>query len=382
MSVKINKNYLKNFIEEYKKEIQRLKKQQETQTENTDSQKEKISNSVGATSAYTVHELLSKVYDKDVQPYETIKGKDGKSLGGDFNINHEATLTGTVFDNNKRIKILVVDEIGKINIADLKALCEYAHENNIFILGLGDLLQITPITHVAGDESSTQDFTACIEDCIFTKAPELTASLRIQNLAKLDNYNTFRAVMSDMHSMQHRNVQIGHLSKAVTRQIDLYYDEDDKGFYGEKIEKDRAALLDTMTKVMAKDPDKTYAIITDDTEDTAFTQLAAKHPNIQIVPYESMQGGEWDYAFVDVDFGKIEEKCNKVKSLYTLSQRSRIGTVFVDHGISKALSVNPSLYPPLRISLGFTAVCLTYLSNACASTSVFAANALASSSAF
>lgn len=305
-----------------------------------DSQKEKISNSVGATSAYTVHELLAKVYDKDVRPYEVIKDKDGNVLTGDFNINHEATLTGTVFDNNKRLKILVVDEIGKINIADLKALCDYAHKEHIFILGLGDLLQITPITYVAGDKSSTQDFTACIEDCIFTKAPELTASLRIQNLAKLDNYNTFRAVMADMHSMQHRNVQIGHLSKAVTRQIDLYYDEDDKGFYGEKIEKDRAALLDTMTKVMAKDPDKTYAIITDDTEDAAFTQLAAKHPNIQIVPYESMQGGEWDYAFVDVAFSEIEEKCNKVKSLYTLSQRSRIGTVFVDHGISKALSVN------------------------------------------
>lgn len=122
----------------------------------------------------------------------------------------------------------------------------------------------------------------------------------------------------------------------------MKYYEDSTKFFGEKLVKDDTDLIEEAKKFATKYPGKEIGIIYDPSSATKYDNIKEdlKKLNIQPIPYDDMQGDELDYIFVDVDFlkhSKASRNSSKylmLKNLYTVSQRSRIGSIIKKDNIN------------------------------------------------
>lgn len=295
-------------------------------------QAEKVRDSAGYTQgAYTVDQYCKAVFTEEVNGYSYNKDVPYHWTAGS-SINN----TGSVFDTNAKLKVLVIDEVETLTEPELQRICMDAEEKNILVIGAGDLKQ--PGTTVSGlnNEGKNTSLSSGIEDCYFIKTPTLTTSMRSQTIAKVENTkklsDALDAVLSTVQQDPTKTVpeRANLVKERFKDETKLYYYEDPKtgdlaGDMGVESQEDFEKRLQSLSSL-----DGTVAIITDHPGD--YTKYA-KDGKVFIVPYEKRAGGEYDYVLVDVDFTKHNSRNGEINAylltqdFYTLTQRSRKGTV-------------------------------------------------------
>lgn len=252
---------------------------------------------------------------------ETINGKTTvKSVS--FN--------GSIVNNPtdlKSNKIMIIDEITLFNRLDLELLSQWATENGIKIIALGDPIQ----NAIKLTISDIYDNYSGLEDTWHIKAPRLTAPMRPSNIGKYDNTVSLSVALEHINDQYSLNPtwddsQIDEYTNKYlpSAPITLKYFEDNATFYGDRIVSGNISqYIEKFKKLKAAG--NSIVVITDDTSgkylDTGFEII---HPN-------NVQGREFDYVIVDVDLTRLD-LYNKLRSFYTYTQRSTKGTIIVNNG--------------------------------------------------
>lgn len=251
-----------------------------------------------------------------------------------------------LFTEGAKHKYIIIDEVAVANSVQLDLLSQYAQKVGARIIGLGDPKQTSAkITYQATVDGTTQTITdySGLEDTLYIKSPFLTASLRPSNVAKLDNYYILDTKLSSVldEYQNHPEWTSADISNATTLALSSgitlkYYDGNNR-LVGDKMVKDSDALIVDINKVLGF-KDGTIAIYTDNPSKYA---TFADKKNVEILPADNINGGEYDYAFVDIDWKKratVGGDLNNftlLQDLYTVSQRSKMATVFVNNGLIK-----------------------------------------------
>lgn len=258
-----------------------------------------------------------------------------------------AKATDSVFSISKKRKYIIMDEVACFNSVQLQLLSDWAKKNDVIIIGLGDQKQISAkITYQTGLDKNGKPILhsdyAGVEDCLLIKSPALTASLRASNIAKLDNYNVLDYKLSkilDEYALhpEYDSLKLSAITDAQLQEgINLYYDTSNDRIVGEKAVKDSTELINYINKV--KKLGGSIVIYADDpSKYTTFKNDS----NITILPPTNINGGEYSYTFVDIDWKKRADIYNNgninkfalLQDLYTITQRSTVATVFVNNGL-------------------------------------------------
>lgn len=260
-----------------------------------------------------------------------------------------STYTTNIFDASNEIKVLVIDEVGLFTESELKEISDWAILNGVLVIGLGDPKQITPTVQIAQAIQRAQDGSLNVvdvnkkaitglEDCMYFSSPMLTASLRNANLGKKENFVTLDSILYDVWRKysENRAWNTTILDNLIPETIDLVYC-DENGLYGEKIVGNDTNLIEEAQKFKGSG---TTAIIYDETNADKYNALE-KDGNIEFIPYDEMQGREWTHILVDVDFSaKSPSKFMRLKHLYTVSQRSREGSIIKEDKLSEIAIIN------------------------------------------
>lgn len=232
------------------------------------------------------------------------------------------------------VDTLVIDEIGLYNRLEIELISRWAKKHDIRIIALGDSIQNTAIATISDSNDTSRSVPCGIEDMFALKAPRLTAPLRPSNVGKYDNTNLISATLDIINDFYTQNptsseVQLNtetaqQLSKSP---ISLKYYEDNSILYGDKLieEKDVTHYINIFRKTGKK-----VAIITDNVA----KYESFKKDNVDVVDSTKTQGREFDFVVIDVNFSANKTGAYRLlKNFYTLSQRSKQGSVIVNKGI-------------------------------------------------
>lgn len=279
----------------------------------------------------TKNELLEKILGQPIQ-------SDNIKPIGDVSITSDITLkvnSDNLFGDSET-KILFIDEISWYNRIELEIISKWARQNNVSIVGLGDYKQNA--SFVMYDNKRVD---CGVEDTFVVKTPDLVAPLRPDNIAKYDNYTRLAEALDKVYEQYYDNpaVQPDTLNTfteeyLTSNKIEFKYFEDETVFGGEKIVPNEA-IQSYIDKFKRLSDD--IAVITDKPE--KYNTIKG----IKVVPLNSVQGDEFDFVIIDKNFGlddsgKGRGDYYKLKDLYTLSQRSRKGTVISNVGLGETFS--------------------------------------------
>lgn len=288
--------------------------------------------------SFTKNDLIGEIY--------------GNLLGDDPNISRitdKDKLLSITFDTSKikfkkgkeaigNVDLLIIDEIGLYNRLELEILTKWAKQYEIKIIGLGDSIQNTA-TMTVSEENENRVINCGFDDMFGVKAPRLTAPLRPSNIGKYDNSIRLSTALEtvDDYYAQNPSVSEVELNKKTEEQlaaasIILKYYEDSKSLYGDKLI-DASEVSNYIT--LLSQTGKHVAIITDDTS----KYESFRKNNVEPIDVRKIQGREFDYIIVDVDFTTNKAgSYKKLKNIYTLSQRSRIGSIIVNKGLPTGIT--------------------------------------------
>lgn len=288
--------------------------------------------------SFTKNDLIGAIY--------------GNLLGDDPNISRiteKDELLSITFDTSKikfkkgkeaigNVDLLIIDEIGLYNRLELEILTKWAKQYGIKIIGLGDSIQNTA-TMTISEENGNRIIDCGFDDMFGVKAPRLTAPLRPSNIGKYDNSIRLSTALEtvDDYYAQNPSASEVELNKKTEEQlaaapIIMKYYEDSKSLYGDKL---ITALEVSNYITLLSQTGKHVAIITDDTS----KYESFRKSNVEPIDVRKIQGREFDYIIVDVDFTASKAgSYKKLKNLYTLSQRSRIGSIIVNKGLPTGIT--------------------------------------------
>ena len=301
-------------------------------------QAENLANAIGENIRHTNKaQFFKSIFGLDLNHYRMNENT------GHYELAEIPVIKDNLFDKSKKLKVLFIDEVSLFTESELKLISQYAVSHGIFVVGLGDPVQnsakvytdeiLTTKGVTQKDKQKTWHSTG-LEDCMYFGSSYLTASLRASNLAKYENFVLLSSALDNVMSewKQKREATFDELDAFVPEKINLHYYEDNNIFYGEKIV-DRNTDLIPLAEKYSKLGQVT--IITDD-----LNKYQNVPKNVTVKAYNDMQGMETDFVLVDVDFNKNNSfggkvsKYSMLRDLYTLTQRSRIGTIIKNNGLS------------------------------------------------
>lgn len=274
--------------------------------------------------AETVDAYCTKVFGESIKDYEL--NKETNHVESKSSISS----VGSEFDEESKLKLLVIDEIETLTEAELDRICADAEDAGIFIIGAGDLKQ---------PPTSINLIPTGIEDCNFVRTPSLSVSMRAGVIAKVLNADLLGNALDTVLKEAQTNPELtlndrdGLIdSNLKNAELYYYYDSESGKIYGDMQTNDDADFNEKIKRVTALDGVKIGIIV--DADKVAEYKIKYNLPGkVDIVPYEKRAGGEWDYVFVDVDLKAHNKSVRGVskylltQDVYTLTQRSRLGTL-------------------------------------------------------
>lgn len=276
--------------------------------------------------SFTKNELIEKILGRPLQGTD-IKPISNVAITSDVTIK---VSTDNLFGDATN-KILFLDEVSWYNRIELELISKWARQNDIMVVALGDYKQNASFVMYDNRRADCG-----IEDTYVVKTPDLIAPLRPDNIAKYDNYTRLAEALDKVYEQYYNNPAVSPSTLDTftkeylnANKIEFKYFEDSSIFGGEKIvpEGDILRYIDQLKKLSDD-----VAIITDKPE--KYNTIKG----IKVVALNSVQGDEFDYVIIDKNFGlddtgKGRGDYYKLKDLYTLSQRSRKGTIIVNSGL-------------------------------------------------
>ena len=286
--------------------------------------------------SFTKNELIEKILGRQIKDSDIsdIKDSNNNNVSITINVNVEVLKTNLFGDSNN--KILFIDEISWYDRVELELISKWANANNVSVVAFGDYKQ-NAVQTVFGKEVIDTG----IEDTINIKTPDLVAPLRPDNIAKYDNYVSLSQRLDEIYKQYYNNpaIEPKYLSEFAEKYlqsnpVEFKYFEGSFIFGGEKIIKEDE-VFSHIEKLKQHSSD--IAIITDNPKKYNTTQ------GVKIVSLNSVQGDEFDYIIIDKNFGLTNEgksrgEFYKLKDLYTLTQRSRKGSIIVSRGLGNTIS--------------------------------------------
>lgn len=180
-----------------------------------------------------------------------------------------------------------------------------------------------------------------IEDCVYISGPELTESIRANNIAQANNLRdltiTINRVLDVWRDKPWLDAdKIDELLNKIkdTTTILQYTEVGDEIFAGQKfiqeeeVEEYIERFLNISKKLRAEattEEEKRPSVLLITDTPSKYSALDAK--GLTVLTSEKAQGGEYDFVIIDKDFGGIPTTWGKLKDFYTCISRSRYGSV-------------------------------------------------------
>lgn len=254
-------------------------------------------------------------------------------------------------EDDSTVKILVIDEDGFVNPFYWQVISKIALKANALVVGTGDSAQ-----NGAFVGKTQQSF----EDCLIWTTPHLSISMRAQNRGKLLNQNLLYSTINKINNTVENRVEnkpseyaaraktvlqetpkslIGHISENDVSGEVLVNTEDEALALAKKLK----AKVDSENNAETDPNKKNHAIIIVTNNPTRWNIPALQGDSVIILDKNSVQGGQADYVIIDRNDWD-ENEYYTLKDLYTMTSRSKFGTVIINKPNSSGHTLNDILH--------------------------------------
>lgn len=260
---------------------------------------------------------------------------------------------------NNLPKCIIIDEVTHVSSEDLQRLHNLAKQHNIAIIGLGDDLQN------GYDKSTNKKVISNIGDPTMFfcgRTGRLGMTLRENNGQKTDNINLLSLLTDYCVHIQSSLIIGDEKRKDSIRNVgQAIHNIQFKYFLGDVLNGEvvTKSITSEMFEVLKKAKEDGKSIVFVGNQSSAFyNQL--KDLEVDVKQEFDIQGSEYDYVIVDKDWKLTESKDSEInhqnyiqflQSLYTLTTRSREGTILIDNGLTDIIkpseknSIKSSILP-------------------------------------
>lgn len=299
---------------------------------------------------YDINSLMSKILGEEYSEDKYLDKKGFHSYA--WKDKNKKVNLSQLFSESSKKKILVIDECTLVKEGVWEAICTAAKEQNIHIVGLGNLMQ-------SGETSNGTS--ANIDDCVGIFSTKLTVSMRDANVGKSLNNEYVGNVMNELVSAKKENPNFGEatiVQQNPTSPIVLKYfkDPDSGKLYGDHIIStiDDSAIEDMIKSL---DENDTITIIT---PDGTFNALREKYKDDNRIVFDvagNVAGSEPDYVVLNYNFDDNPKvKFTTLQSFYTLLSRAKKGTLMNNSsGLKTLLQVSDNSDPSAAVNTKYNA---------------------------
>ena len=243
----------------------------------------------------------------------------------------------------RKYKLIIIDEIGQYNEIELQLLDEIAREAGIHIIGLGDHCQMGDIV-----TDGEQTYNSNYQDVVVWKAPYLVRSMRNSSIAKGANNarlgRNIYAIESFYYKTEDEVIRAINEGDVWGTNIETHLKYSvllESGFCGDRITTDRTEFDEIVEHLlMTRQDGDTISIVIDDASKKDIWIQKIKKLNIENweeiflikdITKNEINGYETSYTIVDVNWStRLANSKTAWKEFYTISQRSHLGTLFLD----------------------------------------------------
>lgn len=305
-------------------------------------QTQKLISSVGLNEgkikAYSKDELINLISNIGEISSDHVELEDKNKYSLDFipKLKGVNPSSNKIYDDGKTIHYLLIDEAGQYSSLEWELISNYAINHNLIVIGLGDLKQSS-----ASIKIKDTQFPTGLDDCFMIKSPNLTATLRANNVAKVKNYNSLNTILSNVYNKYEDNPEltVEELGKLVDEElssglIEMLHYENENRIIGEKAVDNISDIVKYAEKISKFSKD--VVIYADDPTNPTYQALKSNGIVKDVLPTINVNGAEYEYVLVDWDWSKNLDsgKLNLLKDFYTVTQRSTQATIFINHGLA------------------------------------------------
>lgn len=230
-------------------------------------------------------------------------------------------------------ELIIIDEVTHFSGLEVQLLNAFAKKNGISILALGD-------TNQNGFNGISRNMDR--EKIIAIRSPKLSISLRDVNLQKQENLLNVLHILNSMSKLDSDidplyDQKFKELTKLIGQINFRVYNQEELN--GDLIT--QALTSEQVGKMFGK------VAYVGNTEEDSYKKLKEHGDNIEeviVLNPDEIQGQEFDFIVVDqswnLDTSKDVRVFNFLTNLYTLMSRGKVGSIFVDKGLSNIIGQN------------------------------------------
>lgn len=231
--------------------------------------------------------------------------------------------------------VIAIDEATHIPAPVIQALDQYMKSVGGTLMLLGDEKQRSYVNPNSGIGNMRN------VDLFASRTPELSVSLRDNNIQKQANLNNVKTLLSQVIT----NIQ--EMSEA---DVKAYWKQAAQLIpkLGFRVYNNNSLAGDLITSTLSDDTINKLKTSSDigfigDTSSAAYQALKQAGVNPTVLSKDQMQGQEFEYVVIDQPFTKPDEDIdirNFLQDLYTLMSRGKTASIFIDNGLSNIIGKN------------------------------------------
>lgn len=231
--------------------------------------------------------------------------------------------------------VIAIDEATHIPAPVIQVLDQYMKSVGGTLMLLGDEKQRSYVNPNSGIGNMRN------VDLFASRTPELSVSLRDNNIQKQANLNNVKTLLSqvitNMQEMSETDVE------AYWKQVAQLIPK-----LGFRVYNGNSLAGDLITPTLSNDTINKLKTSSDigfigDTSSAAYQALKQAGVNPTVLSKDQMQGQEFEYVVIDQSFTKPDEDIdirNFLQDLYTLMSRGKTASIFIDNGLSSIIGKN------------------------------------------
>lgn len=230
-------------------------------------------------------------------------------------------------------ELIIIDEVTHFSGLEMQILNEFAKRNGVSILALGD-------TNQNGFNGLSRNMDR--EKIIAVRSPKLSISLRDVNLQKQENLLNILHILNSMSKLDSDldplyDQKFKELTKLISQINFRVYNQDELN--GDLIT--GSLTSEQVGKLFGK------VAFVGKTDGDAYKKLQEHGDNIEeviVLQPDEIQGQEFDFIVVDQDWSIDTSRdiriFNFLTNLYTMMSRGKVGSIFIDNGLSNIIGQN------------------------------------------
>lgn len=231
--------------------------------------------------------------------------------------------------------VIAIDEATHIPAPVIQVLDQYMKSIGGTLILLGDEKQRSYVNPNSGIGNMRN------VDLFASRTPELSVSLRDNNIQKQANLNNVKTLLSQI---------ITNMQEMSEADVEAYWKQAAQLIpkLGFRVYNNTSLAGDLITRTLSNDTINKLKTSTDigfigDTSSAAYQAMKQAGINPTVLSKDQMQGQEFEYVVIDQPFTKPDEDIdirNFLQDLYTLMSRGKTASIFIDNGLSSIIGKN------------------------------------------